>query len=195
MKKSSLIVLLVGLLWSLPVTMQGETRHCGPSKKTYDPNKKGCCNGQITPHPENVDPCQYGEMQKRCHRPGKCSPYGTTICYNGRKFACVCTCKGITNTELLACIQEHEDVHLGDDNLYCGDCEPGARPNARDYWKADKDHCFHFRKAKECAEKISKRAKDGEISLTEKDANDIKQFTDDMKSNWNLTGCNKYGSI
>lgn len=152
------LVFAIAILW-WPVNIMGETKHCGTNKLPYDPSKQGCClhedgTGEVTDNPENVDPHTSSVFQDHCKGAyDVCDKYGITICYNGKKVAVVCNCMSIQNTDLLACIQAHEDAHVRDNNLKCTDCDT-KNPQPQDQAAADQAHCDLYRADINCATNI-----------------------------------------
>ena len=158
------IIFVIGLLCLPGTIFGGRTAHCGPDRVPFDPDKQGCCKKadgtyEITDNPQNVNVCALDAMQEDACKQSfgyytGCIAYGATICYNGKKYSCLCSCKGIQNTALAMCILAHEEKHVHDDNWACSDCD-AKMPDPVDKAKSDRDHCTMYREDIACAKGIS----------------------------------------
>ena len=124
MKKYIVLTLcLLGMLYR-PVSIIGQTKHCGTNKEPYDPNTEGCClhadgTGEKTDNPENADMDAYADQEGLC----LALKFGVTFCYNGEKRTAICPYGKTFPDEYRICIQMHEDSHKNDNYGTCRDCD------------------------------------------------------------------------
>lgn len=159
-KRSVVLVVLMGLSCMSTTVHGGKSDHCGPDREPFDPDKKGCCQKPdgtwiLTDNPKNEpDPCS---------KVPSGGAQGRIICYNGIKYICVYSnnfpsawkppnASQKTYNDITNCIAQHENVHMGQD-IYCPDCTVPAKHRQPD--RETEYECDALKDTFDCARKFA----------------------------------------